>query len=381
MTADEQTTGDQPAAFPGPALDTATRQRLEQIIEGTSMPDYEKQELFAHMQSGEKARQYEEQQQRRVQQNLNERIEKYAARLRKRMSKKERDTLLWELGKLHYDCVDPERITHPAMEEIFRGTYKLAVERDLHLALHLGKEHLHLPAEQLLGMREELFYGCMLDPGYINEGHGGDGIGKYLDTLKGWTENVPVARQQQLAKKAYPVLLKDWSENKAKFTCLFQAALLAREYNLGREKVLEPIKRYFSFYETAEEMGNLKELISRDFKAEDYRPPSYDFLEKLIEAFDLPASIVHKQMRRLFSIELHGLHYQDTALRMMARNILTEDEITRMVNENYLETLEGGNFTSALGIREKLGQYIEQKKVGLEDLRLLARIEKGVRRE
>lgn len=376
MTTDEQATGDQPAAFPGPSLDTATRQRLEQIIEGTSMPDYDKQRLLAQMGSREKVGQYEEQQQRRVQQNLNERIEEYAARLRKRMSKKERDTLLWELGKFHYYQVDREGITHPALEQIFRDTYNLAVERDLHLALHLGEEHLHLPAEQLQGMREKLFYGCMLEPGYINEGHGDEGIGKYLDTLKGWTENIPVARQWQLAKKAYPVLLKDWSENKEKFTCLFQAALLAREYDLGREKVLEPIKRYFSFYEkTAEEDTPLPKNFNPDY----YRPPSYDFLEKLIDAFDLPAPIVHKQMQRLFSTELHGLHYQDTALRMMARNILTEDEITRMVNENYLETLEEGNFTSALGIREKLGQYIKQEKVGLEDLRLLAKIEEGVR--
>lgn len=382
MTTDEQTTGDQPAAFPGPSLDTTTRQRLEQIIEGTSMQDYEKQELFAHMQSGEKARQYEERDQRRVQEQWNGHIEEFLARLRKRMSKKERDTLAWELQKFHYDYVDREGITHPAMEEIFRGTYKLAREtKDYYLALHVGEEHLHLPEEQLQEAREKVFqrqigYSAHIcDNGYVK-----DTMGQYIDTLKQWGEKIPPARREQLAREVYQELLKRWSNDKERYGYLFQAALLAREYEFGSDEVLEPIRRYFSFQDLQTEIWekSVREEIPlpKGFDPEKYRPPSYNLLENLIGAFNLPPAMVHTQMRRLFSRELN---HDDTALRLLARGILTKDEITGIVNEDYLQSLSCGYFESALHVRKNLGEYIQQEKVGLEDLRLLAKIAEGVR--
>lgn len=376
------TTSDQPSAWQGPSFDTETRQRLEQIIESAAMDDYDKQRFYAQMGSTERVRQYEEREQRRVQEQWNGHIEEFLARLRKRMSKKERDTLAWELQKFHYDYVDREGITHPAMDDIFRGTYKLAREtKDYYLALHVGEEHLHLPEEQLQEAREKAFQGQMGYSAHIcDNGYVKDTMGQYIDTLKQWGEKISPARREQLARKVYQELLEGWSDDKERSENLFQAALLARECDFGSAKVLDPIRRYFSYQDQQTELWekSVREEIPlpKGFDPEKYRPPSYNLLENLIDAFNLPPTMVHTQMRRLFSRELH---HDDTALRLLARGILTKDEITGIVNEDYLQSLSCGHFESALHVRKNLGEYIQQEKVGLEDLRLLAKIAEGVR--
>ncbi len=343
-------------------LDASTRQRLEQIVESTALADYDKQKFFVQMGSEEKVRQYQERWQKEQQQGLIEHIEKVAAELRKRKPA----ISIIDLRSFH-DNIDEEGITHPALELIYRETYKIAVADGFYgLALHLGTEHLHLPETQLQEVREKLLYEYMVDGRII---FNGESMDQYMLGLKESAERGLPSRQRQLAEKVYPKLLSEWSKMQDRFSYLFQAALLAQEYNLGREKVLEPLKMYLSFYDSRVE-GEVP--LPKGFEFESYKPPSYDFLEKMIDTFDLPPAIIHARMRELFS---QNLLNNTISTRILARNILTPGEVVGVVNEYYSSCLEEGYFNAALGVREKFCEHIGQEKVSLEDLRLLTKIE------
>ncbi|MEK6950915.1 MAG: hypothetical protein AABX13_04300 [Nanoarchaeota archaeon] len=271
--------------------DPATQQRLEQIVERTGMDDFSKMEFFRRLGSEGKARAYEQHQKEYRQKSEAEYLEEIAQKLQKwrvglSIIKRKPEINIIELRRIHEEhCTDPS--PPPALEQIYQSMYKRAAKAHgfQGLAVHLGEQHLHLPETKLQPLREEHFYQIMtyfysVSPVNANN------IREYGERLQEAAEKIPPPRQRKIAERAYAYLLSEWSRHQDAFYHLFTAAALARQYDLGREKVLEPVGKYLSFYDDFQ-LGK-RERFPTGFEFDRYQPPSYDLLMGLLDVFDLP---------------------------------------------------------------------------------------------
>ncbi len=130
------------------SLDSATQQRLEQIIERVQSLKV-KMDFYAWLGDQERAEQYQQAIRDQWRQSIINQLEGIAAQ-RDQINPGRVSLLLME--------VERERVTHPAIEFVARQCYEQYIqEENFSKALEIARKHLHLPEEVLQPLREKNF--------------------------------------------------------------------------------------------------------------------------------------------------------------------------------------------------------------------------------
>ncbi len=353
------------------SLDRATRKRLEEIVENTVLSGNQQSTLnkvaiLRLLGNEEKARQYEQSGQEKRRQSLVNGIEDAAAEIRKRNP----HHWLNDFPLLEYFLSWVEGIEHPALELLQTRAYQLALrEKKYESALELAIT-LHLPETELLTVREKLFYSRLTSCFDVEQERRSQ---EYVTTMHDLAKTFPAEKALKLAEKAYWKLGELWVEEEGT-SYLYQAALLAREFDLGRENILAPIREYLALSEvfakdpTPEYVGGTQHI------------PDFSVWERMIDDFDLPLEITRRPLREILDAELDKFYSgkKSPVERIIQRRLLPEEEIAELVRSAYDRNLGNGFFQCALGIRtvgEKCLSPEQREKISREDLALLAEME------
>lgn len=249
------------------------------------------------------------------------------------------------------DISDGER--NMLISEMFSlAVAKKPYDMDLRIAEVAG-----LPEEEIAKIRvQKLHYtmdagkphGFDFDPFYTN---------KYIDLVKEASQRIPKDMVIATAEQAYEHLMEN-ERGHYGGTNYLRAGLLAKEYGLGRDKVLEAGRK-------------LIEHHFRFLNNETYVQNAYEIAEVALFELDLPEEMGRPLMVRYFEQSLQLRNGMDQ--NIAKRHQFTDEDLSEVVNQVYTRFMQTSELGYALRLRQLYPTLI-QDKVSIEDLRTIVGI-------